>query len=122
MAKKESPVRILKRHATILSCKLTDEEFRDRASNLAATLEDIKAEDSRHEMLKREMKSALSALEARRDVLALTVSRRSEMREVEVEDQANDKTGMVDRIRMDTGEIVLTRVMNDQERQIPMPV
>lgn len=117
MAKKPE-VRVLKKLTVPLPCKLTDEEFRDRASQLAATLEDLNAEESRQEMLKREMKSAVAQLEARRDQLALTVSRCSELRQVEVEDRAVGE--LVERTRLDTMEVIHTRALTDDERQLPL--
>jgi hypothetical protein len=100
-------------------CRLNDDEFRDRASQLAATLEDLGAEESRQEMLKREMKSAPAVIEARRDQLGLVVSRCSELRPVEVEDRVNG-SDTVERIRMDTGEVIHARPLADGERQLPL--
>ena len=112
--------RVLKTHSLELPCKLTRDEELDRGHQLASTLEDIRNEDSRHEMLKKEMKSAMAALEARRDKLASIVNRGEEYRETPVEDVADYKRGRLMRYRQDAGEIVMERALTDEERQLEM--
>lgn len=115
-------MRILTRTTDPLLCELTKAEALQRGQDLARSVEDIQAEEGAQETHKRAMKSKLSALEARRDQLALIVSRGQEVRDIEVELQADDDTGKVRRIRMDTGEVLLERPMTDAERQVPMPL
>lgn len=100
-----------------LPCRLTDPELIERGQRLAETLENIKAEDSRQEMLKREMKSQAAALEAKRDALVLVVARREELRRIEFEDVIAWHLNVVRRVRKDTGEIVTERFITKEERQ-----
>jgi hypothetical protein len=105
-----------------LSCKLTTEEFEERAKSLAEAHEDRKGLESNHEMLKRQMKSEAAELEAKIDVLAAVVSRKSEMRQVEVEEQADLVKLKAFRYRMDTGEVINERPLTEDERQEKIPL
>lgn len=109
--------KVLKKHAVRLACELTDEERIERGKALAGVLEDIGKLESDHEAQKRQMKSEMAALEARRNFLQVVVSRGSEYREVEVEDVADFGTGKWMRFRLDTGTVVSERVLNEAERQ-----
>lgn len=112
-----STSRILKRVMETLVCSLSANEQRERGKALAGVLADIKNEQARHDMLKAEMKSSMAALESKRDVLQLVVSRGEEYREVEVEHRTNDAKLTVERVRMDTGEVIADRPMNEEEKQ-----
>ena len=100
-----------------LPCALTPDEKIEKGHALASTLENIRAEESRAEMLKQSLKSAMSSLEAKRDELALIVSRGSEIREIEVEERSDTGRLVVYRVRMDTSEIIHERSMTPEERQ-----
>lgn len=109
--------RIIKRGSELLVCRLTAGEVRERGKALAGVLADIKNESARHDMLKAEMKSAMAALESKRDALQLVVSREEEYRDVMVEHRTNDANLTVERVRMDNGEVVATRPMTEDEKQ-----
>lgn len=115
-----STTRSLKRHVLDLPCRLTRDEQLERGHQLAGTLDEIRTEDSRQEMLKKEMKSATASLEARRDKLAAIVRNGEEYREVPVEDVADYGKGRFMRYRQDTGEIVTERALTDEERQLEL--
>lgn len=108
---------VLKRESRLLSCRLTNEELIARGQSLAEAIENISTEEAQQESLKREMKARLAGLEAQRSHLASVVSRRAEMREVSVEVALFEDAGVVHTIRMDTGEVVHSRPMTDDERQ-----
>jgi hypothetical protein len=97
--------------------KLKQDELLDRGSQLARTLTDIQSETSRAESVKIALKSAMSALEARRDELSSVVSRGCEIREVLVQAVANYRLRTVEYVRQDTGEIVRSRSMTADELQ-----
>jgi hypothetical protein len=115
-------MRIHKRENRILPCKLTKDELIERGQSLAATIEDINTETDAQEGLKREMKARIGVLEAQRSSLAAVVSRRHELRDVSVEVQLHDDTNTVATVRMDTGEVIHSRTMNDDERQESLPL
>ena len=118
--KKKEEHSVLKTATAQLACKLTDEEQRDRGRQLAAVLGDIQSEESRHDMLKAEMKSAMAALESKRDLLQLQVSRGEETREIKVEDRAFYTEGKVRRVRLDTEETISEREIRPEEQQAKM--
>lgn len=100
-----------------LSVPLTDREQQQAGINLAQTNQDIAAEESRQAEQKASMKARLQELEARRQRESLVVSRKAEDREVDVEVLANWERGTASEVRTDTGEIISTRILTDEERQ-----
>jgi hypothetical protein len=66
------------------------------------------------------MKSAMAALEARRDALASQVRRREEHRQVEVEEVTDYAAGTFTRTRLDTGLVIFERPLTNDERQIAL--
>ena len=60
----------------------------------------------------------LAEIEATRDALAQIVATREEHRLIDVALHANDVTGRVSVVRMDTGEVTTERAMSPEERQI----
>lgn len=110
-------MRILKTGSQLLACKLTNEEHLARAHRLADTISDQAAELSRQDLLKKEMKSREAAIVAERDRLGVIVSRGEEMREVPTETRADDETGKVLVVRLDTNQTVEERMLLGHERQ-----
>lgn len=119
--KKEKPA-ILKRHTLTLACKLTEKEKLDRGRELAATLAAIRNEESRAEAVKKQLKSDVAAIEAKRDALATQVERGEQQREVECEDRAFFEDGKMRRFRLDTEEMILERALTPEEQQQPLPI
>ena len=105
-----------------LPCKLTEKELRTAGSDLAGVVQDIATEADRHVDIKSQMKARLSELEARKSILAITISRREEYRDVEIEVLSNYDEGIVRRVRMDTGEVLHERPMREDERQSSLPM
>lgn len=120
----EEAVPAVKLHRTVvrsLACRLTEEELLKKGQELAATVQDISSEESRQQDIKSQLKAKLAELEARRSNLAITVSRKEEHRDVEVDIFHDYQRGVVEDVRRDTGEIVSRRVMNPEERQQKLP-
>jgi hypothetical protein len=115
----------VKLHKTVirsLSCRLTDPELLKKGAELAATVQDLADEEKRQNDVKAQLKAKVTELEARRSGLAITVSRKEEHRDVEVDIYHDYVRGIVEDIRRDTGEIVHTRPMSEDEKQLGLPM
>ena len=104
-----------------LACKLTDDELRAAGDGLAKVVQDIASEDDAQKDQKAQMKARLMELTARQTILALQVSRREEHRDVEVTIATCYDDGVEIRTRTDTGEVISTRALRDDERQPRLP-
>lgn len=116
--KKASTSRVVSEKEQLLPVRLTEQERVSRGRELAQTLSDIKSEESRAEMVKASLKSAMASLEARRDELGVVVQRGEEIRSVKVQDVADDSALRIARVRMDTGEVLTEREMTADEKQL----
>lgn len=112
---------ILRRYTRFLACPLNDDELIEHGKRLAETLADIRGEQTRHDMLKAEMKSSMASLEAKRDQLSLEVSRAEVMREIEVEEIADFAANKAFQFRQDTGQQIAERKLTPEERQTVIP-
>lgn len=112
----------LKKAARNLPCKLTDEELLDRADQLSVVVQETSAEESRQTDVKTQMKAKLTELDARKTRLAITIGRKEEYRDIEVESIADIQAGTVTDYRTDTGEAIGTRPMTEHERQSNLPL
>lgn len=117
-----APSKLHKTDVRSLPVRLTEEELLKKGSQLAATVQDIAAEEGRQVDLKAAMKAKLAEIDARRTQLAIAVSRKEEARDVEVDVWHHYDRGVVVDVRRDTGEIVNTRVMSTAERQPSLPL
>lgn len=120
--KEPTPIRLQRTVIRSLPVKLTDEELLKVGGQLAATVQDIGAEEGRQADLKAQMKARLAELEGRRTNLAYTISRKEEYRDVEVDIFSDYQRGVVEDIRRDSGEVLITRVMTEHERQQQLPM
>lgn len=111
-------MRVLKRLQEVLATTLTPEEFNARAMKLAETHEALALEREVQKEQKAEMKLRLETLEKQRTELARVVRSRKEDRVVDVEWHADDRKGVVELLRMDTGEVFETRPMKAAEKQL----
>jgi len=105
-----------------LPCKLTEPELRDKGDALASVIQDLKSEEDRQVDIKAQMKARMAELDAKKTQLAISISRREEHRDVEVEEWLDYARSIVQQVRTDTGEIVFHRPMNEEERQLSLPV
>ena len=122
MAKKVQDVRLVSKGMHKLPCELTVEERLQRGKALAGVLSSIALEESRQEMVRKDMKSQIASLESQRDQVASVVSSGSEIRDVEVEDRANFSTFTFERVRLDTNEVIFSRPLTPEERQEKLPL
>ena len=110
---------ILRTETRNLPCKLTNDELRDKADELASTVQAIEGEKSRQDSVKAELKATMAELESRQTRLAQVVSRREEYRDVKVVVELHEND-IVREVREDTGEAIQTRPARDTERQQKM--
>lgn len=112
----------IKRITRNLPCRLTETELLDRADQLSVVVQETNAEEGRQTDVKAQMKAKLTELDARKTRLAITIGRKEEYRDVEVELVADVQAGTVTIYRMDTSEALETRPMTEQERQAALPL
>lgn len=112
----------LKKVTRNLPCRLTEGELLARADDLSVVVQETTAEEGRQTDVKAQMKARLTELDARKTRLAITIGRKEEYRDVEVEHLADLQAGTVSVIRTDTGESIETRPMTEQERQTSLPL
>ena len=113
-------MRVLKRLQESLPTELTQEEFNAKARELAETHEALALEREAQKETKAGMKLRIEELEQKRTQLARIVQRRKEERLVDVEVHANDTRGVVEYVRMDTGEVYTHRPLQADERQLTL--
>jgi hypothetical protein len=101
---------------------LTNDEFVDRATALARSVQDIEALEDRQADTKAQMKAEMTSLESERGRLGLIVARKAELREVRVKLYAEDFSGIAIYVRADSGEEVRRRPLEDRERQPDLPL
>ena len=105
----------------VLACRLTDGELQEAGADLAAVVQDIAGEEDRQKDIKAQMQARKMELTAKQTVLAIKVSRREEHRDVEVTIATCYDDGVEIRTRTDTGEVISTRALRDDERQPRLP-
>lgn len=115
-------IRVLSKTTALLDCNLTKDERLEFADKLAKVNQDIIAEEARQVSIKQEIKAKLTELQARRELLAVIVQRKSETREIEVEAVLDYEKEECRWTRIDTGEVINRRPMNDDERQMEAEV
>ena len=104
-----------------LPCELDAGELRDRGDDLAGVVQDVAAETDRQTDQKAQMKARLMELESRKTQLAITISRREEHRDVPVVVTVDYALGVETRTRTDTGEVIGTRALREDEKQPDLP-
>jgi hypothetical protein len=102
------------------SVRLSDDELRDFGRDLAGVLEDISNLERQQDSIRQEMKAKMAGLEARRDELASVIRRREQLRTIELAWERNYALGQARKLRLDTGDIVQTRPLREDERQPPL--
>lgn len=103
-----------------LSVVLTEEEV--RAKSLELTNQLLKLEEAKNDLksVNKRMKEDIEKLEKGIGVLTRTVNTGKEDREVECVERRNEITMTIETYRCDTGEMVATRAMTPNERQLTM--
>lgn len=108
---------VIRRFVCMLPVRLSSEELRERGSMLAhqhdlADKHEVEASET-----KKRLKFRAETIEAEASRLAEIIRAKQEPREVEVEVRLTKKAGEVEEVRIDTGEIIITRKMLDSEAQ-----
>lgn len=117
----ENPDRVRKRvENRRLLCTLTPTELQNAGAKLAVLCEDIANEDKAQADIKAQLKAKLASLEAQRDVQAMIVRRKADYKEIPIDIFFNYTAAVVEEIRTDTGEVLLSRAMSDSERQMKL--
>lgn len=114
----ENQDRIRKRvESRRLLCTLTPTELQAAGAKLADVCEDFTNEEANQKDIKSQLKAKLEGLQARRNELATVVRRKADYKDVPVEVYFDYPRAIVEEIRTDTAEILVTRAMTDSERQ-----
>lgn len=100
-----------------LPCRLSLEEWNDRAKQLAEAVQNVATEERRQTDVKAGLKARLAELQSKQSVLADVVQRREESRDLVCDQLAYVERGIVEIVRRDTGEVIETRPLQDHERQ-----
>lgn len=117
--KKYPKPRVMHDFTQELPVKLTDVELLERGNDLAMIDSLIRDEDAHAEAVKKDLKTRLANLEARRANLARVVRDKSEPRPIRCEGIARFDEGIYEAIRTDSGEVVpgTRRRLNELELQ-----
>jgi hypothetical protein len=100
-----------------LSCELNDVEWQNRARELADAHKEVAIQEQRKKDIVKELGHDVSMAKTKESKLADTVATKRELRDVTVQVKYDYELGTVEKTRTDTGEIISTREMTDQERQ-----
>jgi hypothetical protein len=106
---------------TDLYCNLTSDEVRERGEALATTLEQIRQEKEELKDFSKAKKQTITLLEQGCKRLGDATRFHRELRLTPV-DVVMAGNGMVNEIRVDTGEVIRTRRLTEMEAQMTVPV
>ena len=103
-----------------LSVKLTDKELRERSIELAQVLDDVGAAEHEKKAATARFNEAIETLNSRSRTLGSAVKSGTEVRQVECRWIQNMAEIKMELRRDDTGEVVESRPMTKEERQVAM--
>lgn len=112
-------MRTIRNETRKLPVKLNDQEVLEQSMELAHTIQELADEQDSQAGIKAIMKAKLMELDAKQSRIAAVVSTRTDYRDVEVEIAITDD-GQAQETRKDTGEIIMTRPLREDEKQLPM--
>ena len=101
----------------ILPVKLQDKEIKERGETLAELLRSIGEKEADKAMAAKEASNEIKKLEAEVGVVADAIRTGQEDREVEIERRPDYDRNVVEIVRVDTGEVVVTEELKDEDRQ-----
>jgi len=119
MAKKDGSMKILKTTKR-LPVKLSDDELLERGKQLVESMRKTAVAEAEREADNKKRKGDIALMEEVTSRLASIIRDGQEDREVECELRKDFEHSSVTTVRTDTGEIVDTRVMDNEERQEQM--
>lgn len=105
-----------------LVCKLTDEEQQLRGLNLSRAVLDFRKAEVERKRIMAHHKGLVEKAAAKVDDLTTIVHTGQEYRQVEVRDDHDFRLGIVRTVRTDTGKVIKSRPMTDEDRQDLLPV
>src|SRR5262245_17265236 len=97
-----------------LSVKLTQEEFDQRAADLANVNKEIESLTSKKKSAASEFSSKIDDAKSRLSRLVSVVAKRAELREISCLQRINKELRIVEIVRTDTSEIVETRAVTSR--------
>jgi septation ring formation regulator EzrA len=103
-----------------LPVKLTDEELLAKGNELARKLHEVTVEEEAQKQAKSAMKSRLEGLTNELHAIGSVVHTKTETRKVEVFARHDAERHVVETVRSDTGEVVETRLMTMEERNLKL--
>lgn len=113
---------ILKSVTRTLPVRVTHEERHQLGIDLAGCINDIHDEEDRQVSIKAQMKATMAELEGRKSQLASVVSSGVRYMDILCEHDADFIAGRLSIVRTDTGEVLETRNLTDEERQRELPL
>jgi hypothetical protein len=99
-----------------LKVPLTDDEIQARGEQLAKIVEEGVALAVAHKSMREVMREEADRVDAQIHRLAAIVRERVEERSVEVELRLNLTLGLVEEVRIDSGEIVKSRAVTEEDK------
>lgn len=99
-----------------LSVPLTPAEIQQRGEQLANLVKERNELDTTQSAEKKRMKEAMEGLDGQIASTAAIVNSRVETRSVQVEMRCNLTLGMVEEVRIDTGEVVTSRAATKEDK------
>jgi len=99
-------------------CPLSDRLVDERATELAGKIDERSTLEQKRKDTAAAMKRDIEELSTDITGLAMEVRDRAETRQVRCRWERNDAAGLMELIRTDTSEVVSSRHLTDQERQL----
>lgn len=103
-----------------LVCNLTEDEVATRADAAARAQRELDDAQRDIDAAKKSAKTTIDTLDARRRLLLEEVRTRQGFRPVECEESPDYLEGLMRVVRLDTAEIVRSRPLTAEERQVPL--
>ena len=105
----------------MLFCRLTEEEWRERAQLLSEEHVRVAGLEHMHKLEESLYRQRYKAARANIEQLADALRNREEQRAVDCEERRNDGELVMELVRLDTNEVVERRPMTADERQAQLP-
>ena len=107
---------------TSLKCELTESELLTKGASMADAQEQLANFENEAKTVAGQFKAKIDEQKARLASLASTVRSKAEYRAVKRRRNMFYDTGMVQEVRLDTMEIITTREMTENEKQLQLAI
>lgn len=104
----------------MLPVKLTDEEIKTRAQEQQKLIQEHDEVELQRASISKSMKEQMEDLQLRVRKLKRAIESGTELRPVEVEERPDYEASKMDTYRLDTGEFVSSRPMEEGEKQVAL--